>query len=73
VLKISSYEMVNAPGEGEVVMEESKISIIESGTAELKESNFEDVQIAGEHPLVESTYPEGEKLPNGAVVHDDYL
>lgn len=73
VLKISSYEMVQAPGEGEVVMEESKISIIESGTAELKESNFEDVQIAGDNPLAESTYPEGEKLPNGAVVHDDYL
>ena len=43
MLKISSYEMVQAPGEGEVVMEDSKISIIESGTVELKESNFEDV------------------------------
>ena len=73
VLKISSYEMVQAPGEGESAMEESKISIIESGTVELKESNFEDVHIAGENPLAESTYPEGEKLPNGAVVHDDYL
>jgi hypothetical protein len=66
--------MVQSPAEAEPAMEESKISIIESGHQEsLKESNFEDVQIAGENPLVESTYPEGEKLPNGAVVHDDYL
>ena len=65
--------MVQSPEEAEPPMEESKISIIESGQESWKESNFEDVQIAGEHPLVESTYPEGEKLPNGAVVHDNYL
>jgi hypothetical protein len=65
--------MVQSPAEAEPTMEESKISIIESGQESLKESNFEDVQIAGEHPLVESTYLEGEKLPNGAIVHDDYL
>ena len=44
---ISSYEMVQAPAEAESeMMEESKISIIESGQ---RESNFEDVEIAGDH------------------------
>lgn len=65
--------MVQSPEEAVQAVEESKISLIESSQEILKESNFEDVQIAGEHPLVKSTYPEGEKLPNGAVVHDDYL
>ena len=65
--------MVQSPEEAVQAVEESKISLIESSQEILKESNFEDVQIAGEHPLVKITYPEGEKLPNGAVVHDYYL
>ena len=44
--------MVQSPAEAEPAIEESKISIIDSGQESLKESHFEDVQIAGEHPLV---------------------